>query len=85
MSGKTAQFTCKEEGCPGIVTVSAENLIRFGNRGCGGCSPPLYPCAICGKLHEEDETPAKNRGGDSFFCINGQIGVKQKDGKMLFF
>lgn len=40
----TAQFNCKEEekkeGCAGIVVVSAENLVRFGSRGCGGCSPP---------------------------------------------
>ncbi len=67
MSEKTVQFDCKGIGCTGTVVVSAENFLRIGSHSCSACSPPLYPCTICGKLHEEDETPAKNRGGDSFF------------------
>lgn len=86
MSGETAQFNCKEKkGCPGIVVVSAENLVRFGRRGCGGFSPDLYQCDKCGKLHKKDGTPAQNRDGDSFFRINGRIGAKQKNGEMIFF
>ncbi|HBI16682.1 MAG TPA: hypothetical protein DDY52_00780 [Candidatus Moranbacteria bacterium] len=86
MSKETAQFNCKEEkGCAGIVVVSTENLVRFGGRGCRGLSPDFYLCDTCGKLHEEDGTPAKNRGGDPFFCINGRIGVRKEDGTMLYF
>lgn len=85
MSKKTTEFNCKKEGCTGIVVISEENFVIFGRRGCGGCSPRLYLCDKCGKLHEEDGTSAQNRSGDPFFCINGQIGAEQKDGSMLFF
>ncbi|MFA7319572.1 MAG: hypothetical protein WC022_03195 [Parcubacteria group bacterium] len=88
MTEEEKTFNCKEGnegGCPGTVVVSSENRCSFGGRGCGGISSPLYPCDTCGKLHEADETPAENRGGDPFFLTEKGFAARRKDGTMFHF
>lgn len=85
MPEEVVRFRCKEENCKGTVTVSQENKCAFGRRGCGGYSPPLYPCDTCGKLHTSDGEGARNRGGDPLFLTEKGFAARQKDGTMIHF
>ena len=77
------EFDCQEENCVGKVSTDPENSISVQT----GCrtSSPAFVCNKCGRLYWGENNPVSNRCNDPAFYINGQIGIRDKDGEMNYF
>jgi hypothetical protein len=74
-------FDCKENDCSGKVGSKGECDVMTGCRNYS----LAYACNECGRLYWPDGNPVFNRSSEPAFFIDGYLGIKTRDGKMIFF